>query len=154
MQDFEELAHILGVEEETIYREMRSKVMHEIAFRELAITTIMRDLIDIRRRSPQHADIIEYAVASPFCSYEELAAVGKVSKQAIFSQMRKYARDYPWIAGLIRIRTIQNTRGIPDPESRLRINRVLHGAVQPEFEWGEEGNQWDKVDDHGNVRST
>ena len=90
MQDFEELAHILGVEEETIYREMRSKVMHEIAFRELAITTIMRDLIDIRRRSPQHADIIEYAVASPFCSYEELAAVGKVSKQAIFSQMRSY----------------------------------------------------------------
>ena len=151
MQDFEELAHILGVEEETIYREMRSKVMHEIAFRELAITTIMRDLIDIRRRSPQHADIIEYAVASPFCSYEELAAVGKVSKQAIFSQMRKYARDYPWIAGLIRIRTIQeqysrSSTGVRKEIRGIRLttremlgapnNTPQGGRVLPEGGWG------------------
>lgn len=134
MQDFEELAQLLGTEEETIYQEMRQKVMQEIAFQEMAVTVIMRDLIEIRRRSPRHADIIEYAVASPFCSYEELAHIGGVSKQAIFSQMRKYARSYPWIAGLIRIRSIQNTRGVPDPESRKRIRKVLDTPVQPEFQ--------------------
>jgi hypothetical protein len=134
MRDFEELAQLLGAEEEAIYQEMRRKVMHEIASQEMAVTVIMRDLIEIRRRSPRHADIIEYAVASPFCSYEELARIGEVSKQAIFSQMRKYARSYPWIAGLIRIRSIQNTRGVPDPESRKRIRKVLDTPVQPEFQ--------------------
>ena len=137
MRDFEELAQLLGAEEEAIYQEMRRKVMHEIAFQEMAVTVIMRDLIEIRHRSPRHADIIEYAVASPFCSYEELAQIGGVSKQAIFYQMRKYARSYPWIAGLIRIRSIQNTRGVPDPESRRRIRKVLNAPIQPEFQLDE-----------------
>lgn len=134
MKDYEELARLLGTEEEELYREMRRGVMDEIAFREMAVTVIMRDLIEIRQQSPHHADVIEYAVASPFCSYEELARVGGVSKQAIFSQMRKYARSYPWIAGLIQIRTIQNTRGVPDPEDRKRIRKVLTAPIQPELQ--------------------
>nr|DAK83991.1 MAG TPA: MarR family [Caudoviricetes sp.] len=133
MKEFEELAKLLGAEEEELYQEMRRGVMDEIAFREMAVTVIMRDLIEIRHQSPRHADIIEYAVASPFCSYEELARIGGVSKQAIFSQMRKYARSYPWIAGLIQIRTIQNTRGVPDPEDRKRIRKVLTAPIQPEL---------------------
>ena len=137
MKDFEELARLLGAEEEELYREMRRGVMDEIAFREMAVTVIMRDLIEIRHQSPNHADIIEYAVASPFCSYEELARIGGVSKQAIFSQMRKYARSYPWIAGLIQIRSIQNTRGVPDPESRRRIRKVLDAPIQPELQLDE-----------------
>lgn len=136
MQDeLEELAAVTGHEIEELYQAVRDDVMQEIAFQEMAVTVIMRDLIEIRRRSPRHADIIEYAVASPFCSYEELAHIGGVSKQAIFSQMRKYARSYPWIAGLIRIRSIQNTRGVPDPESRKRIRKVLDTPVQPEFQF-------------------
>lgn len=134
MKDYEELARLLGTEEEELYREMRRGVMDEIAFREMAVTVIVRDLIEIRHQSPCHADIIEYAVASPFCSYEELARVGGVSKQAVFSQMRKYARSYPWVAGLIRIRTIQNTRGVPDPEDRRRIRKVLTAPIQPELQ--------------------
>lgn len=137
MKDYEELARLLGTEEEELYREMRRGVMDEIAFREMAVTVIMRDLIEIRHQSPNHADIIEYAVASPFCSYEELARIGGVSKQAIFSQMRKYARSYPWIAGLIQIRSIQNTRGVPDPESRRRIRKVLDAPIQPDL-WPDE----------------
>lgn len=135
MQDeLEELAAMTGHEIEELYQAVRAEVMQEIAFQEMAVTVIMRDLIEIRRRSPRHADIIEYAVASPFCSYEELAQKGGVSKQAIFSQMRKYARSYPWIAGLVRIRSIQNTRGVPDPESRKRIRKVLDTPIQPELQ--------------------
>lgn len=135
-EELEELAEMTRYEVEELYQAVRNDVMREIAFQEMAVTTIMRDLIEIRRRAPHHADVIEYAVASPFCSYEELARVGEVSKQAIFSQMRKYARSYPWIAGLIQIRSIQNTRGVPDPESRRRISKVINAPIQPEFQLG------------------
>lgn len=114
MQDeLEELAAMTGHEIEELYQAVRAEVMQEIAFQEMAVTVIMRDLIEIRRRSPRHADIIEYAVASPFCSYEELAHIGGVSKQAIYSTLDRMGNRYSWIMGLASIKAQVNRRGLP-----------------------------------------
>ena len=130
MQNIEELAHCLGREEEEIYQEIRRSVFDEIAFRELSITRILQDLIKIRKKNQKHADVLIDAVALPFSSYAEIADRNEISKQAVFSILRKYSADYSWIDGVMQIKAIQNSRGKPDSKSRKRIAKWAAKGVQ------------------------
>ena len=118
MTDLEDLAEALGVDSEALYNELREKAFYEIETRDLPIMRILRDLMEIRKSNPRHADLITDATAYPFSSYEELGDRNSMSKQAVLKNLQRYARDYTWINGIIKIRTDQNMRGIPPPESR------------------------------------
>ena len=61
------------------------------------------------------------AAGLPFSSYEELGDRHRITKQGVYSIMKRYAKSYGWIEGIMQIRAIRNTRGVPDPESRRRI---------------------------------
>ena len=120
-QNWKELADLTGYEVEKLYQSVRQEALRELAFQELAVTRILKDLIEIRKHSPRHADLLTDAAGLPFSSYEELGDRHRITKQGVYSIMKRYAKSYGWIEGIMQIRAIRNTRGVPDPESRRRI---------------------------------
>ena len=71
-QNWKELADLTGYEVEKLYQSVRQEALRELAFQELAVTRILKDLIEIRKHSPRHADLLTDAAGLPFSSYEEL----------------------------------------------------------------------------------
>lgn len=51
-QNWKELADLTGYEVEKLYQSVRQEALRELAFQELAVTRILKDLIEIRKHSP------------------------------------------------------------------------------------------------------
>lgn len=50
-QNWKELADLTGYEVEKLYQSVRQEALRELAFQELAVTRILKDLIEIRKHS-------------------------------------------------------------------------------------------------------
>lgn len=107
MEKLRELAGVLGMDCEELYDEVYSEALQEIATRDLAISKILQDLILIRRGSSLHADVIIEAIARPLSSYQEIADTASISRSSVYYILNRYADDYTWIRGIMKIRAIK-----------------------------------------------
>lgn len=107
MEKLRELAGVLGMDCEELYDEVYSEALQEIATRDLAISKILQDLILIRRESSLHADVITEATARPLSSYQEIADASGIARSSVYFILCRYAEDYTWIRGVMKIRAIK-----------------------------------------------
>lgn len=107
MEKLKELAGVLGIDCEELYDEVYSEALQEIATRDLAISKILQDLILIRRESSLHADVITEATARPLSSYQEIADASGIARSSVYFILCRYAEDYTWIRGVMKIRAIK-----------------------------------------------
>lgn len=85
-QNWKELADLTGYEVEKLYQSVRQEALRELAFQELAVTRILKDLIEIRKHSPRHADLLTDAAGLPFQVMKSSATgTGSPNKEFILS---------------------------------------------------------------------
>lgn len=93
-----------------LYQQIRSYIFKEIKIKELAITTILADLIEIRKKSVKASLIIQAFICHNDKSYSEIAAQFNCSKQAIHQTVQKYSADYVWLKNLIKIKGAEDSK--------------------------------------------
>ena len=93
-----------------LYQQIRSYIYKEIKIKELAITKILNDIAEIRKKSVKASLIIQAFICHNDKSYSEIAAQFNCSKQAIHQTIQKYSVDYIWLQNLIKIKGAQDAK--------------------------------------------
>lgn len=87
-----------------LYEMIRKQVYKTIKIEQLAVTIILNDLHQLRKRRPQTADIIEYFIANNTSSYQEIANQFGCTKQNVHLIIKNYAKHYRWLNNLMQIK--------------------------------------------------
>lgn len=105
-----------------LYQQIRAYIYKEIKIKELAITKILNDLAEIRKKSVKASLIIQAFICHNDKSYSEVAAQFNCSKQAIHQTVQKYSEDYVWLQNLIKI------KGAEDAKNENNRTRFFTGS--------------------------
>lgn len=93
-----------------LYQQIRSYIYKEIKIKELAITKILNDLSEIRKKSVKASLIIEAFICHNDKSYSQIASEFNCSKQSIHQTIQKYSVDYIWLSNLIKIKGAEDSK--------------------------------------------
>ena len=113
-EQLEQLATLLKYKDsadvEQLYDKIRSYVYRQIKIEQLAVTRILNDLLQIRKKNDKIANIIEYFVANNNLSYSEVAQQFGCSKQYIHQTLAKYCKDYYWLNNLYLVKGAEDSK--------------------------------------------
>lgn len=111
-QQLEELKTLCkkGIDDYQLYKQIRSYVYRQIKIKELAVTKILNDLFEIRKKSDKAANIIEYFIANNNMSYSQVAYQFNCSKQYIHQTLKKYCKDYYWLQNLYIVKGYEDSK--------------------------------------------
>lgn len=101
----EELAEACGLDASAgeVYEAIRSAVLKEIKLSELAITTIMPDLIELQGHNVRKATLVMRLLANPYASYSELGEAMGFSKQRVAVILHELKGRYKWLERLLEL---------------------------------------------------
>lgn len=99
----------IDAETEEIYQAIRKIVMREIKYEELAVTKILADLQEIRKKHNVRCNMITAWIINNDMSYDDLGKMYGVSKQYIHGVIYWAAKKYKWIDNLRKIKGEENT---------------------------------------------
>ena len=113
-EQLEQLATLLKYKDsadvEQLYDKIRSYVYRQIKIEQLAVTRVLNDLLQIRKKNDKIANIIEYFVANNNLSYSEVAQQFGCSKQYIHQTLSKYCKDYYWLNNLYLVKGAEDSK--------------------------------------------
>lgn len=106
----EELAEACGLDASAgeVYEAIRWEVLKEIKLSELAITTIMPDLLDLLEHNERKARLVMLLLANPYASYSDLGERMGYSKQRCHVILNEMAKKYGWLARLLMLHNNAN----------------------------------------------
>lgn len=118
-----------------LYQQIRSFIYKQLKINELAVTKILNDLIELRKKKPKVALLIQFFISNNQLSYKEIAYEFNCSKQYVYQCLDYYSKEYIWLRNLIRIKG--------DSDSKNQCNRtVFFPQKKKKIEqlqlWGEE----------------
>ena len=87
-----------------LYEMIRKQVYKQIKIEQLAVTIILNDLYQLRKKRPQTADVIEYFIANNTSSYQDIANQFGCTKQNVHLIIKNYAKHYRWLNNLMQIK--------------------------------------------------
>lgn len=140
-EEIQELVECLksckNIDEETeeIYQAIRKIVMQEIKINELAVTIVLRDLQEIRKKNNVRANMITTWIICNDRSYEELGKMYGVSKQYFHGVIWWGAKKYQWIQNLMQIkgedldRVKSNVRKNCKKSEKQKVTEILKQLV-------------------------
>lgn len=101
-----------SIDEETeeIYQAIRKTVIQEIKINELAVTLVLRDLQEIRKKNPVRANMITTFVINSDLSYAELGKMYGVSKQYFHGVVWWASKRFFWVKNLMQIKGEETER--------------------------------------------
>ena len=99
-----------GIDDFELYSQIREYIFREIKIKELAVTKILQDLMEIKKRSAKGAEIIQYFICYNDRSYSEVAADLGCSKQLIHQTVKYYADNFLWLKNLIAIKGMEDSK--------------------------------------------
>lgn len=99
-----------NIDDYQLYQQIRSYVYRQIKIKELAVTKILNDLFEIRKKSDKDANIIEYFIANNNMSYSQVAFEFNCSKQYIHQTLKKYCKDYYWLNNLFIVKGMEDSK--------------------------------------------
>lgn len=97
-----------GYKEYQIYKQIRNYVYRQIKIKELAVTTILEDLLQIYDKNKRGFEIVCYFIANNLSSYKDIADYFCVSKQNVYQVISTYADRYNWLKTLVEIKGEQD----------------------------------------------
>lgn len=101
----EELAEACGLDASAgeVYEAIRCEVLKEIKLSELAITTIMPDLLELLEKNVRKARLVMLLLADPYASYADLGAKMGFSKQRVGVILHELSGRYKWLERLLEL---------------------------------------------------
>ena len=99
-----------GISDYQLYQQIRRYIYRQIKIKQLAVTRILNDLLQIRKKNDKIANIIEYFVANNNLSYSEVAQQFGCSKQYIHQTLAKYCKDYYWLNNLYLVKGAEDSK--------------------------------------------
>lgn len=93
-----------------LYQQIRAYIYREIKIKELAITKVLKDLAEIRKKSVKASLIIQAFICHNDRSYSQIASEFNCSKQSIHQTIQKYSADYIWLQNLIKIKGAEDSK--------------------------------------------
>lgn len=110
--ELEELKQLCkkGIDDYQLYNNIRQYIYKEIKIKELAVTIVLTDLLQIRQKSDKAANIIEYFIAKNHLSYSEVAKKFNCSKQYIHQTLQRFAKDYYWLNNLFIVKGLEDSK--------------------------------------------
>ena len=118
-----------GVSDYQLYQQIRQYVFREIKIKELAVTRILADILEMRQTKTEKAvNIIMFFVANNTMSYKQISEVFGCSKQYINQLLQQTAERYFWLRNLIQIKgeedaKNENNRAINCYHRKQRTNK-------------------------------
>lgn len=94
----------IDADAEEAYAAIHARILRSIRLDELAITTIMPDLLALLDAAPRKAELLMRLLADPYASYSDLGAEMGYSKQRVGAVLSGLAARYPWLARLLAVR--------------------------------------------------
>lgn len=122
-----------GISDYQLYQQIRAYIYRDIKIKELAITKVLKDLIEIRKKSKRAADIIEYFICYNAWSYSEVARQFGTSKQLIHQTIQKYSADYEWLNNLIKIKGSEDSKNENNRTKFFSGNKKMELYQQLDF---------------------
>ena len=98
----------LDADAEMLYEAVHTAVMREVRTQELAITTIMPDLIEMMDANAKKARLVMLLLADPYASYADLGERMGYSKQRVHVILNEMSKKYGWLARLLMLHNNAN----------------------------------------------
>lgn len=95
---------------ERLYESIRRDAVSECLYQRLAITTVMQDIVEIRKSDLRNADrvanVLEYLLAHPLeITYDEIAnQCGYANRSIVYNLLKRMSTQYEWISDLMNAR--------------------------------------------------
>ena len=99
-----------GVSDYQLYEAIRGFVFREIKIKQLAITVIIKDLEEIREKSPSAYRAIILLLQDSTQSYLSIARKIGYCKQGAYQLFQRYAKNYRWLSNLMKIKSLEDSK--------------------------------------------
>lgn len=84
-----------------VYCKVRDMVVCDVIESDLAVSRVLRDIQEERRRNPKYAMLLEEVLVNLLCSYRQLGQNVGLSCKGVYVALKRLSKRYWWVKGIM-----------------------------------------------------